>query len=314
MEPTSEQELKQLLEEGKISEDEYRQLREALHQQDTPRPPIVKPPAQTKPRTGFGKAALILMIVGILLPPAPLVLNVILAISNVPMPHIARMLLLPFLLLSLLCLLLAFIFGILGWKTASGKIAAIGIPILGLLVLSGLLILSLISMRVRNVPTSTVVHYFPDTHKAFPLDSMDGILTRDGVAFDDRISFDGKGSLRIKTDSPGKTTFRLLETGPLNLQHVILIYSAKLRTEHLAGRAYLEMWCEIPGKGEFFSRGIEQPVTGTTEWTAVQTPFRLESGQRPENVKLNLVIEGAGTVWIDDIQLLLAPLNNTPSR
>jgi len=30
MEPTSEQELKQLLEEGKISEDEYRQLWEAI--------------------------------------------------------------------------------------------------------------------------------------------------------------------------------------------------------------------------------------------------------------------------------------------
>ena len=147
---SSEQELKQLFEEGKISEDEYRQLREALHQKDTPRPPIVKPPAQAKPRTGFGKAALILMIVGILLPPPPLVLNIILAISNVPMPHIARMLSLPFLLLSLLCLLLAFIFGILGWKTTSGKIAAIGTPCIGLLLLLGLLILSLFAGRVLS--------------------------------------------------------------------------------------------------------------------------------------------------------------------
>ena len=142
---------------------------------------------------------------------------------------------------------------------------------------------------------------------------MEGILTRDGVAFDDRISFDGKGSLRIRSDASEETVFRLLNTGPLNLDHIILIYSAKLRTEQLEGRAYLEMWCEFPGKGEFFSRGIEQPVTGTTEWTAVQTPFRLEAGQRPANVKLNLVIEGAGTVWIDDIQLLLSDtsLSNT---
>ncbi|NLW84989.1 MAG: hypothetical protein GXY41_11405 [Phycisphaerae bacterium] len=307
---SSEQELKQLFEEGKISEDEYRQLREALHQKDTPRPPIVKPPAQAKPRTGFGKAALILMIVGILLPPAPLVLNIILAISNVPMPHIARMLSLPFLLLSLLCLLLAFIFGILGWKTTSGKIAAIGTPCIGLLLLPGLLILSLFANISREIRTA---EYSPGYHKAFPLDSMEGILTRDGVAFDDRISFDGKGSLRIRSDASEETVFRLLNTGPLNLDHIILIYSAKLRTEQLEGRAYLEMWCEFPGKGEFFSRGIEQPVTGTTEWTAVQTPFRLEAGQRPANVKLNLVIEGAGTVWIDDIQLLLSDtsLSNT---
>ena len=76
----------------------------------------------------------------------------------------------------------------------------------------------------------------------------------------------------------------------------------------MGGKAYLEMWCDIPGKGEFFSRSIERPVT-ETNWTTVQTPFRLEAGQMPANVKLNLAIEGVGTVWIDDIKLLSSPLN-----
>ena len=36
MEPTSEQELKQLLEEGKITEEEYQELLEAIHKQPQP--------------------------------------------------------------------------------------------------------------------------------------------------------------------------------------------------------------------------------------------------------------------------------------
>ena len=35
--------------------------------------------------------------------------------------------------------------------------------------------------------------------------------------------------------------------------------------------------------------------------------FILEKGQNPDNVKLNLVIEGKGTVWIDDILILKGP-------
>ena len=36
---------------------------------------------------------------------------------------------------------------------------------------------------------------------------------------------------------------------------------------------YLEMWCRLPGRGEFFSRGVNQPLTGTTEWASFQVPF-----------------------------------------
>jgi len=34
----------------------------------------------------------------------------------------------------------------------------------------------------------------------------------------------------------------------------------------------------------------------------------LKKGQKPELVKLNLVITGKGTVWIDDIKLIRGPL------
>jgi hypothetical protein len=68
------------------------------------------------------------------------------------------------------------------------------------------------------------------------------------------------------------------------------------------------MWCHFPGLGEFFSRNPQSAVTGTTNWTSMETVFFLKKGERPDNVKLNLVIGGKGTVWIDDIRLRRGPL------
>ena len=77
----------------------------------------------------------------------------------------------------------------------------------------------------------------------------------------------------------------------------------------MQGQFYLDMWCSFPGKGEFFSRALQAPLTGTMEWTTQETPFFLKQGENPDNVKLNLVIDGSGTVWIDDITVTKGPLN-----
>jgi hypothetical protein len=44
-------------------------------------------------------------------------------------------------------------------------------------------------------------------------------------------------------------------------------------------------------------------VTQETDWKTIQTPFLFQKGQRPDKVTLNLIINGRGTVWIDDIML-----------
>ena len=67
------------------------------------------------------------------------------------------------------------------------------------------------------------------------------------------------------------------------------------------------MWVRIPGKGEFFSRGLDRPTTGTMSWMTAITPFFL-AGQKPDLIRLNLVVQGKGPVWIDDVHLLRQPL------
>jgi hypothetical protein len=100
-------------------------------------------------------------------------------------------------------------------------------------------------------------------------------------------------------------TVRLFELADPAPDNCLLFYRATMRAENLSGRAFLEMWCRLPGRGEFFSKGIHQPLRGATGWSSFEVPFRLRKGQRPDLIKLNVVVEGAGRVWIKDVELLL---------
>jgi len=105
-------------------------------------------------------------------------------------------------------------------------------------------------------------------------------------------------------DCAGPQTLRLHEVADPGVDGGVVTYRARVRTAGFEGRVYLEMWCRLPGSGEFFSRGLDQAVTGSTEgWVSLETPFILKPGQRPDLLKLNLVVEGTGRVAIRDVQL-----------
>lgn len=139
----------------------------------------------------------------------------------------------------------------------------------------------------------------------FSCNTTSDVISKTGVSFDKENSADKAGSLKLTADKP--TTFRLFEFGNIDIDNAKLFYKAKMRSKDVDGKAYLEMWCHFPDKGQYFSRGLANPLTGTTEWTSEETPFLLKKGQKPDNIKLNVVIDGKGTVWIDDIQVIAAP-------
>jgi hypothetical protein len=183
-----------------------------------------------------------------------------------------------------------------------------GYSILGLTILLSIpILLPLLayhSAEARRTPDFAAVEIM-----RFTLDNTEGLITQSGLAIDKTISSDGKGSLRIDATQP--TTVRLFETGDVDIEYARLIYQARIRTEDVRGQVYLEMWCHFPGRGEFFSRGLTQigtPLTGTTDWATEETHFLLQDGENPDNIKLNLVIGGKGTAWIDDIRLLKGKL------
>ena len=137
--------------------------------------------------------------------------------------------------------------------------------------------------------------------KELSLDDASAIGTM--IQTDTQVKAEGKGSIKITTQWP--TTICLGEVGGLNVENAKLVYKAKVKCD-LDGTAYLEMWAHVGG-GQYFSRGMNDAVSQKTDWKMIQTPFLFQKGQKPEKVTLNLVINGKGTVWIDDIVLSKEP-------
>lgn len=102
-------------------------------------------------------------------------------------------------------------------------------------------------------------------------------------------------------------TIHLFEVEDPRVEQCMVTYRAKMKSEGLTKPAYLEMWCRLPGRGEFFSKGLQQVLRGTTGWASYEIPFHLKSGQCPDLIKLNVVLESGGTVWLKDIELLQTP-------
>ncbi len=130
------------------------------------------------------------------------------------------------------------------------------------------------------------------------LDSLDGLLTRD------RVTLERRAGMRIEAHGP--TSVRLAEVQTKGGEVVVLTYRGHLRAANLTGRAYLEMRCSIPGKGELVSRALDAAVAGTSEWVTQVTRLSLGNEPRAQTVRLNVQIEGSGVVWVHSVLLAQA--------
>jgi hypothetical protein len=123
-------------------------------------------------------------------------------------------------------------------------------------------------------------------------------LRRDGVSTDGdawRIEVRGAGSIPLFTCPVA------------GVDDCMLTYRARMKSRGLSGQAYLEMWCRMPGSGEFFSKGLNHPLQGTTGWSDHETHFYLKRGQEPDLLKLNVFAEGTGELWLRDVVVLKTP-------
>lgn len=124
------------------------------------------------------------------------------------------------------------------------------------------------------------------------------------IQSDSTFKTEGKGSIKITTKWP--TTVYLGEVTGLNIENTKLIYKADVKSD-LEGVAFLEMWAHI-GDSQYFSKGMNDPVEGKSDWKLIQTPFIFQKGQNPDKITLNIVINGKGKVWIDNVVLSKEPL------
>ncbi|MFC1848942.1 hypothetical protein ACFL27_01925 [candidate division CSSED10-310 bacterium] len=134
--------------------------------------------------------------------------------------------------------------------------------------------------------------------KKINLDDISSVGLR--IETDTKIKTEGTGSLKITTQWP--TTVCIAEVTDVEIENAKLVYRARIKSD-FEGTGFLEMWVQING-GKYFSRGLNSTITGNVDWKTVETPFFLKKGQKPEKIYLNVVINGIGTVWLDDVVLL----------
>lgn len=137
--------------------------------------------------------------------------------------------------------------------------------------------------------------------KHFPVDDLNGVVAQTGVQLDKSVSNDDNGSIKIVTAGP--VAIQLYNIDDVHTEDAQLIYEAKVKSESLNGQAYLEMWCVFKDEGEYFSRGFDSAIAGTADWQTINTVFLLKKNEIPDQIKLNVVVNGVGTVWVDDIHL-----------
>lgn len=316
---SSEEELLQLRNDGKVSEADYQELLETIKK--SPAKGVDSSTSWYKIQDSKhkqGKIAFYLMLGGIILPIVSFF--ICFAITGGGEGDVIFS---TCFLIAILIEIPAFVFGVISWTDNYGKATVITISAVAMLISLNYWLRSnkdrvtykkehllrttkmepdQIS-RQRDVQERTSNQGSAVTElEAFALDDLQGLITQSGVSIDKSISCDGKGSLRIDATEP--TTIHLFEMGDIDIENARLIYQTKVRTENLEGQVYLEMWCNFPGKGEFFSKGLMNPLVDTTDWATMETLFLLKEGENPDNVKLNVVITGKGSVWIDEVRLL----------
>src|SRR5688572_20429595 len=98
---------------------------------------------------------------------------------------------------------------------------------------------------------------------AGPPQTIRAFQTSDPTIAKDQISVEQDAWL---INSRQEQTVPLFEVPDVQAEQCMLTFRAKIKTEALQGRTFLEMWCRVPGMGEFFSKGLHQAVKATTDW------------------------------------------------
>lgn len=84
--------------------------------------------------------------------------------------------------------------------------------------------------------------------------------------------------------------------------------SGEVRYEGVEGEAFLEMWSTFPDGERYFSRtqgeGPQEPMSGASGWRPVELPFVLSGGQGPVRIAIDVVLPGAGTVDVGELEVL----------
>jgi C-terminal processing protease CtpA/Prc len=135
------------------------------------------------------------------------------------------------------------------------------------------------------------------------------------IHFDGETVHGGHGAVRLErdADSPGEFT-TITKRIPVDFAGEWIEFRGFLRTEGVTG--YAGLWMREDGRGGAvqFDNMQDRGVKGDTEWT--EYTIRLPLDDRGVELYFGVLVAGEGTVWADDLQLLVdgKPVAEAPER
>jgi hypothetical protein len=116
-----------------------------------------------------------------------------------------------------------------------------------------------------------------------------------------------EGAVEVTSSGTGRT-FPLVAIADPVIRGNAYALTGRVRYRGVAGVGFLEMWSVFADGGRYFSRtvagdGPQARISGDSEWRDFELPFYLNGSKRPVRLELDLVLPGAGRVWIGPLEL-----------
>ncbi|QIF00691.1 hypothetical protein [Roseimicrobium sp. ORNL1] len=133
---------------------------------------------------------------------------------------------------------------------------------------------------------------------SFPCNDLSQVKTL--VTVDKSVTADGNGSLKVAAAQNAVIT--IADQKNLRVEKGETLWCIlKVKCEGVSQRAFLEMWCEVAEGKRAFSKGLNQAMQGSAEWYEIRLPMMVNDDFTVNRALVNVVIEGSGTVWVDQI-------------
>ncbi|RBP47341.1 hypothetical protein DES53_101138 [Roseimicrobium gellanilyticum] len=125
------------------------------------------------------------------------------------------------------------------------------------------------------------------------------------ISIDKETTADGNGSIKVEAAHNAVVTVADQKNLSVSKDNTLWC-TVKVKCSGVKQRAYLEMWCEVADGKRAFSKGLEQLLLGDSDWKEIRLPMMINGDFTVNRALVNVVIEGPGTVWVDQISFAKA--------
>lgn len=157
-----------------------------------------------------------------------------------------------------------------------------------------------------------------DANKNMPSGQEINVTVPIRTTLDTGVSADGKGALKIASYTPGKKVVPMYVVKSVNTgERRRLAYRALVSTGDIRGQAYLQLAVKLAGEETpAISENRVQAIRSATspQWVQLETAYFIPPGKTVEEARLNFVLDGLGTAWIDDLKLYKTPTPFDPNQ